>query len=122
MRSRTKSTASGPGEALHLCQLRVSACQASGCGNSLRLFASGWGRWLKDGSCELNAPDRAALIELALFPDEGGRVTAEDPNVNVGWLLADNGSDEAGDAAEFDLDAVVGDLVAEAANDERIFA
>ena len=86
------------------------------------LFAGGRGGRSKDGSGELNTPDRAALIELALFSDECGRVTAEDPDVDVGELLADNRSDEAGDAAELDLDSVVGGLVAEAANDESIFA
>ena len=42
--------------------------------------------------------------------------------MNVRGLLADNRSDEASDAAEVNLDAVVGGLVAEAANDKGIFA
>ena len=55
-----------------------------------------------------HAPDGAALIQGALLTDEGGRGAALHPDMVVGRLLADHGCDYAFEAAELDVDGVVG--------------
>ena len=76
----------------------------------------------KDRRDEIYAPDWAAFIKLALFPEEGRCIATKDPDVGVGGLLADHGGNDARDATELNLDAVVRCFVTNASDGDRIAA
>ena len=61
----------------------------------------------KDRRNELNAPEGAAFVKLAFFPEEGRCIATMDPDVDAGGLLADHGGNDSRDAIELNLDAVV---------------
>lgn len=75
-----------------------------------------------DGAGDLGTPDGAALVELAFFLDEGGRVSLIDPDVDIVGLLADDGGNEAGDAADDNVGDEVGGLATAAADGEGVAA
>ncbi len=82
-----------------------------GLGRALRRGVRG-----EDCTGLLDPPDRAARIKLAGFADEDGRFASEDPEVNVLRLQAEDGGNDAGGAAEINLDAEVGGFAADAAD------
>jgi len=55
------------------------------------------------GTNLFDAPDRATLIKLTFFANEGRRRAGENPDVIVGGLLTDHGSNYSGDATEFSV-------------------
>jgi hypothetical protein len=55
---------------------------------------------------EFDAPDGAFGAEGAFGFEEAGGGGADHPEVGIGGLFADDGGDDAGDAAEFDFGGV----------------
>jgi hypothetical protein len=55
--------------------------------------------FLPHWTCQLDFPNRAARVELALHSDERGSLTAENPNVNFFGLLPYNGGHYSSQAA-----------------------
>jgi hypothetical protein len=70
----------------------------------------------------LDGHDWAFGVEGALFAGEGGRVAADDPDLDVRGLLADDGRDYAGDTAEVDLDLGVDCLSLRTGDGTDVFA
>lgn len=64
----------------------------------------------------------ATFVELAFFLDESRSIATKDPDVDVRWLLAHNRSDDACEASEFNLDAVVRCFVADDPDGNSVFA
>src|SRR5262245_8966718 len=69
--------------AAHRLQRDYDRCDDTPC--SSHLFAPLWEHRVD----QLNPPDRSILVQLLFRLDEGRRVTAEDPDVRVRRLLAD---------------------------------
>jgi hypothetical protein len=69
----------------------------------------------KDGANLFYPPDRTALVELAFFANECGSSAFENQDVIVGGLLADDGGNHPGQAAEFDVQDIVNGLARGAA-------
>src|SRR6478752_6105779 len=65
----------------------------------------------KFGTDLFDSPNRAALVELTFFADKGGRGTAEDPYVVIGWLLSNHWSNDPGETAEFNVENKIYGLV-----------
>ena len=69
-----------------------------------------------------DAPDRTVLVKLAFFANECRCSAFEDPNVVVGGLLADDGGNHSGEAAELNMEDIVNGLARGASNTKGNFA
>src|SRR5690349_17388214 len=68
----------------------------------------------------LDAPDRATVVERQLGLHERRRLVVQDPDVDVGRLLADDRRQHALDPADVDLEGVVDRRPREIAGRERL--
>jgi hypothetical protein len=59
---------------------------------------------------QLDVPDGTALIEGTFFLDEGWSYSANDPDVNIRRLLANQRCYDPGDTSELDLDGIMHSL------------
>ena len=70
----------------------------------------------------MDGGDGAFGVEGAYFAGEGGGGAGDDPELDVGGLLVDDGGDDGGDSAEVDPDGVVGCLAGGAGDGIGVFA
>src|SRR5581483_5108346 len=82
------------------------------------VLTSGWPR----GTGQLHGPDRALLVQLAFHFEERGDLSVHDPHFDIRGLLADDGSDHAGDTADFDVNVVAPGSMTNSTDVEGIIA
>src|SRR5262245_56280126 len=75
-----------------------------------------------DGAHEVRLPDRSAQEHRRLRAQEGRGLALEYPEVRIRRLLADERGDDARDAADVDLQYVVGDLLGRAGDRNSLFS
>src|ERR1039458_3026966 len=89
---------------------------------AVRDLVSGLVRRLPSGTGQFDGVDGAIRIDGALFSEEAGSWAANDPHLNVRWLLANHGRHDSCNSPEFDFDLIMDRLSRQTREREGLFA
>src|SRR5438105_171974 len=71
------------------------------------ILRSSGGQVRPDWASELNVQDGTAFVQRSLFSDEGWSLPANDPDLNIRWLLPNERRHHARDPSQLKLDLIM---------------